>query len=267
MTSRVAPPSLASFPVTEDAFLGDRLRIFQPATGYRAGVDAVLLAASVVVSDAMAPAILDCGAGVGTVGLCVAARCPNAQITLVERDPALLDLAARNIARNAFAGRVKAIAGDITAAASSAAAPPLAPETFDHILANPPFHDEDGGTHAHDPLKRASHAMPQSALDTWARFAARMARPGARVTLIHKTGALPAIVAALEDRFGALTITPIHPYADKPAIRVLISGVKASRAPLTLQPPIVLHEPGGAFTPYVGQILRQGAPLTPQPKE
>jgi tRNA1(Val) A37 N6-methylase TrmN6 len=253
--------------VTEDAFLGDRLRILQPATGYRAGVDAVLLAASVEVSDAMVPAVLDCGAGVGTVGLCVAARCPSAQITLVEREPALLDLAARNIALNAFTGRVTAIAGDITAAASSAAAPALAPETFDHILANPPFHDEDGGTRAHDPLKRASHAMPQSTLDTWARFAARMAKPGGRFTMIHKSGALPALVAALEHRFGSLTITPIHPYIEKPAIRVLISGIKASRAPLTLQPPIVLHQSSGAFTPYVGQILRQGAPLTPQPKE
>lgn len=269
MTTPALPrdPALAPAPVTDDAFLGDRLRILQPATGYRAGIDAVLLAAAITAAPGKSTAILDCGSGVGTVGLCVAARCADARVTLIEREPALLDLANQNISRNALEIRVYAVPGDITAPAMSPAAPRLAPESFDHILANPPFHDEDGGTHASDPLKQASHAMPASALDAWARFSARMAKPGARITWIHKADALPAILAALQNRFGGLTITPIHPYIDKPAIRVLISGVKSSRAPITLRPPVVLHGADGAFTPYVSQILRQGAPLTPQPKD
>ncbi len=265
MTAPAPPPAPAA--VTDDAFLGERLRLLQPATGYRAGIDAVLLAASVTAATGQSPAILDCGAGVGTVGLCVAARCTDARVTLIEREPALLDLAFRNISRNALDSRVSAMPGDITAPAMSPAAPHLPPESFDHILANPPFHDEAGGTHANDPLKQASHAMPLGALDAWARFAARMAKPDARVTMIHKPDALPNLLAALQDRFGALTITPIHSYIGRAAIRVLVTGVKASRAPLTLLPPIVLHEPGGAFTPYVGRILRQGASLTPQLKE
>ncbi len=267
MTIPARPPLLAPPPVTEDAFLGDRLRIIQPATGYRAGVDAVLLAAAVAVPRGNTSAILDCGAGVGTVGLCVAARCFEARVTLIERETALLDLAARNIALNALNERVTALPGDITVPATSAAAPNVSPDTFDHVLANPPFHDEEGSTHARDPLKHASHTMPQNALDAWARFAVRMARPGARVTLIHKADALPALLAALRGRFGALTIIPIHPYMDKAAIRVLVSGIKGSRAPLTLHPPIILHDPDGAFTPYVSQILRQGAPLIPQTKD
>lgn len=271
MTATAPPPApdgtVAPAPVTDDAFLGDRLRILQPAAGYRAGIDAVLLAASVPAAPGQPLEILDCGAGVGTVGLCVAARCADARVTLIEREPALLDLANQNISRNALDGRVCAVPGNLTAPAMSPAAPRLTPESFDHILANPPFHDDAGGTHARDPLKQVSHAMPLGALDTWARFAARMAKPGGRVTMIHKSGALPSLLAALQDRFGALTITPIHPYIDKAAIRVLVSGVKSSRAPVTLLPPIVLHELHGAFTPYVGRILRDGAPLTPQLKE
>jgi len=55
--------------------------------------------------------------------------------------------------------------------------------------------------------------------------------------------------------------------AGKPAIRVIVTGTKGSRAPLTLRAPIILHEAGGAFTPYVGRILREGAPLVSQPEE
>ncbi len=248
-------------PVTDDAFLGDRLYILQPTSGYRAGIDAVLLAASVPDGPGE-PTILDCGSGVGTVGLCVAVRCPEARVTLVEREPALIDLARRNIDRNGLQSRVSIISGDVTSPAQQPEAPPLPPECFDHVLANPPYHDDTGGTQARDPLKRASHAMPAHALDAWVRFATRVCRPGGRVTLIHKADALPALLAALQDRFGAIAVTPIHPYADKPAGRVLVSGIKGSRAPLELRPPVVLHEQGGGFTPYVGRILRQGAPLT-----
>jgi tRNA1(Val) A37 N6-methylase TrmN6 len=247
--------------VTDDAFLGDRLYILQPSSGYRAGIDAVLLAASIKGSPAELT-ILDCGSGVGTVGLCVAVRCPDARVTLVEREPVLIDLARRNIDRNGLQARVAVIPGDVTAPAQKPEAPLLPAQSFDHVLANPPYHDDLGGTPARNPLKRASHAMPADALGSWVRFAARMNRPGGRVTVIHKADALPALLTALENRYGAIAVTPIHPYADKPAGRVLVSGIKGSRAPLELRPPVVLHEVGGGFTPYVGRILRQGAPLT-----
>lgn len=263
MTAAVQPPP-SRVATTEDAFLGDRLRILQPATGYRAGVDAVFLAASV--ADP-AGAVLDCGAGVGTVGLCVAARCPGSRVTLVERQPALVDLARQNIILNKMEDRVSAVGGDLLLPASNPGAPALAAESFDVVLANPPFHDDAAGTRARDDLKHGSHAMDRSHLAGWLRYAARMTKPAGRVILIHKADALPLVFDAMKDRFGALTLTPIHPFAGKPAIRVIVSGTKGSRAPLTLRPPVVLHEAGGAFTPYVGRILREGAPLASQPED
>ena len=261
MTVPSQPFADTPFPVTCNTFLGDRLQILQPATGYRAGVDAVLLASAVLVRPDSASKILDCGAGVGTVGLCIAARCPTASVTLVEREEDLVELARRNVSANHLHDRVCVVPGDITVAASNVAAPRLAAESFDCVVANPPFHDDAGGTHATDPLKRVSRAMRTNALQDWVRFAARLAKPSACFTVIHKSEALPGLIEAMRDRFGALAITPVHAFAGKPAIRVLVSGVKGSRAPLSLLPSIVLHEPGGAFTPYVSRILRQGAPL------
>jgi tRNA1(Val) A37 N6-methylase TrmN6 len=103
--------------------------------------------------------------------------------------------------------------------------------------------------------------MHSSALEDWVRFAARMCRPRGNFTLIHKAEALSSVLTALHGRFGGLTVTPIHPYTSKSAIRILVTAVKGSNAPLVLNPPLVLHDADGAFTPYVGQILRQGAPL------
>ena len=50
--------------IVEDAFLGERLRIRQPATGYRAGSDPVFLAASVPALPGQS--VLELGTGAGT---------------------------------------------------------------------------------------------------------------------------------------------------------------------------------------------------------
>ncbi len=245
--------------VTDDAFLGGRLRILQPRKGYRAGVDAVLLAAAV--RDA-AGGVLDVGCGVGTVGLCVAARLAGASVVLLEREPELVALAQANIARNGLADHVRVAALDVTAASEEAlGAAGLVPGGFDHVLANPPFHDEAAGTLAATGLKARAHAMSGEGLERWGRFMARMAGPSGIATMIHKAEALPEVLAAFEGRFGDLAVTPIQPREDAAAIRVLVQGRKASRAPLRLLPAFVLHDASGAFTAAATAILRHGVGL------
>ena len=60
---------------------------------------------------------------------------------------------------------------------------------------------------------------------------------------------------------GSLEIRFVHPHADRPAIRVLLSGVKGSRAPLTILPPLVLNGPDGRFTPQAEALHRGEATL------
>lgn len=242
--------------VTDDAFLGEALMVLQPRAGYRAGVDAVLLAATV---PASAASILDAGSGVGVVGLCVARRLSGTRVTLLEREPELGDLARRNIERNGLGDRMTVVMGDLTAPA--AALRDLPAESFDAVVANPPFHIAGNGTPAGTLLKDASHAMPAGQLDQWVRFAARMARPGGTLTMIHKADATAEILAAFARRFGGVTLCPVHARTGEPAIRVLVRGIKGSRAPLTIAPPLLLHEEGHAFRPEVAAILRHGAAL------
>lgn len=264
MTSPLpGPSSPPEEHATADAFLGGKLSILQPRHGYRAGVDAVLLAAAVPLGRDTPADVLDCGSGVGTVGLCLAARCRGARVTLVEREAELLHLARANIARNGLESRTEAVAGDLTLAAQNPGSPRIESERFDVVLANPPFHNSACGTRAKDRLKSVSHAMESDALDLWIRFAVRVMRPSGRLVLIHKAAALPLLLPALEGRFGGLRIRPVHPQADAPAMRVLVDGIKGSRAETVLLPGLVLHEPGGAFTPYVSRILREGASLDP----
>ena len=81
------------------------------------------------------------------------------------------------------------------------------------------------------------------------RTCAGLLRPGGRLGMIHRADALPGCLRVMERRFGAVAVRPVLARAGDPAIRVLISATKASRAPFSLLPPLVLHGPDGEFTP------------------
>jgi tRNA1(Val) A37 N6-methylase TrmN6 len=253
-------PSLTE-QATEDLFLGDALVVRQPRSGYRAGTDAVLLAATLAPEFAREGPVLDVGSGVGVVGLCVAARCPMARVVLLEREPALAALARHNVERNSLAMRVSVVEADIARASGALDDAGIASETFPFVLANPPYHEEGRSTAAENQLRAASHQMSPDALEIWARFMNRMAAPGGRAAMIHKTEALPRILAAFEGRFGGVSVLPIHARAEEPAIRVIVTGIKGSRAPISIKPGLVLHGPDQAFLPEIEAVFRYGAAL------
>lgn len=245
--------------VTEDYFLGDRVKIRQPLKGYRAGIDAVLLAACVRAGEGP---VLDIGAGVGTVGLCAAVRCPDISVVLVERQAELADIARGNVALNHLEARVTVVEADISEPLDTSAAGGLPANGFAHVLANPPFHDDGAGSASVNIFKALSHSMAAEALDAWARFMARSAAAGGRATLIHKAEALPRILSAFENRFGAISILPVYPREGAPAVRVIVDGIKGSRAPLQIKPGLVLHGDGNAFRSELDAILRGGGALS-----
>ncbi len=239
---------------TIDAFLGGVVEIEQPAKGYRAGLDAVLLAASAT-NDHEALRVLDVGAGVGTAGLCLAARLERAHVTLVERDPVASRLAAANVARNGLTSRARVVTADVLAPAARTATDHLPEAGFDLAISNPPYLTEGRHRPSANDLKAASHAMPPDGLDRWLRFMARMTRPGGTALLIHRADCLEALLTALSGRFGDILVLPLHPRDGQPASRVIIRAVKASRAPLAIAPGRTLHLPDGSFTPDIKAVL------------
>jgi tRNA1(Val) A37 N6-methylase TrmN6 len=249
-------PADSELAVTEDAFLGGRLCLAQPARGYRAGIDAVMLAAAI---PAQAGArVLDAGCGVGVATLCLAARIEDAQVTGIEVEPALCELAHANAQRNGMGERVSIVEADVTAGRAAAG---LAAESFDHVMANPPFYDRGRARLSDDPLKARAHAHDADDLDLWVRFAVAVLAPRGTLTMIHRADALGAILKALERRFGGCRVLPLFARAGEAASRVVVRGEKGSRAPLSLLSGLVLHGQGNGFTAPAEAVLRHGAAL------
>lgn len=241
-------------PTTEDRLLGGRVVVRQAADGYRAGLDAALLAAA---CDARPGArVLEAGCGVGGALLAAAVRRPGAAFIGLERDPAAAALAGANIAANGLQDRVEVLAFDIAQPFKTLNMPP-----FDAAMANPPFFDDPAALRAPAAAKHGAW-IADGGLAAWTGFLLKAVREGGSLTLIHRADRLADILSLVAPKAGSFQIRPIHAFADAPAKRVLVRAIKTGKAPLAMLPPLVLHPRDGAkHTAEAEAILRGEADL------
>lgn len=244
-------PELAT---TDDTLLDGRIHLRQPARGYRAAIDPLLLAGAVPARGAAR--ILDLGCGAGAGALALAARLPLARVSGVELDPGMAGLFAENIRINGLAGRLVSIAGDVLALA-----PDLRDGRFDHAMMNPPYLEARGGTPPPDPCKRRACVEGRARLADWIEAGLAGIRRKGTLTLIHRAERLDDIIACLHGRAGGVIVYPLWPRKGAPANRVIVSARKGVRSPARLSPGLVLHRADGAFTPEAEAILRGGGAL------
>ena len=239
---------MSSEPVrhTVDAFHRGNFWLVQPkGSGHRAGVDAMILAASLP-SD-FSGAVADFGAGAGAAGLAVVSRCAAATVTLVEQSPEMAGFAALtlNFEGNAhLRDRAALLVADVALTGRAREAAGLAAASFDAVIMNPPFNPaRDRMTP--DGLKQQAHVMGDGLFEAWLRSASAVVRPRGLVSIIARPISIGPILDALKGRFGGAEILPVHARGDQPAIRIVVRARRASRAPLALCPPLILHDTAG----------------------
>jgi tRNA1(Val) A37 N6-methylase TrmN6 len=232
--------------LTEDAILNGRIRVRQPARGYRVNVDTVLLAAAVRAAPGMR--LMEAGCGVGAALLAVASRAPETHLLGVERDAVAVLLARENVIANGFSERIDIVEGDALDRSADWG-------VFDGVFLNPPF-DNEGEGRTPGPARRASH-ITETSIHVWIMGLADRLTGGAALTLIHRASKLAEILAALDGRLGGVEVIPIHPRESQPAKRVLVRARKGARGSLKLLSGMDLHDASGAkYSPCVEAILR-----------
>jgi len=243
--------------LTLDGFLGGALKVWQPRRGYRAAMDPVLLAASVPAMPGQS--VLELGCGVGVASLCLGHRVPSLRQVGVELQHPYADLARRNAAENGIALQV--IEADL-----ARLPPELRAQSFDHVIANPPYFPFAGGTAAVDPGRETAQ-REATPLAIWIDTGLKRLSPVGLLSVIQSADRLADILAAIGSR-GAITILPIAGRVGRDAGRVIVQARKGSRAPLRLCAPLVLHEgekhsgDRDSHSNLAAAILRHGAALS-----
>ena len=229
-----------------ETFLDGRVKIAQPETGFRSGLDAVMLAAAVTAQRGQT--VLELGAGAGTASLCLLARVPGLALTGIEIDKNLTTLANDNAAANGMSAQF--VCADIFALPSELK------RDFDQVFCNPPFHG-DGQVSPNE--MRATALMDQGRLDDWLRLGLQRTASCGYFTAILRADRLNQALAALPEK--GVAVFPLWPKAGEAAKRVIVQARKGSKAPFALLPGLVLHQVNGAWTPEADDVLRRGNPL------
>lgn len=246
--------------LTDDAFLGGKLKILQPEKGYRAGIDAVMLAASIPAREG--DTIFEAGIGTGVAALCLAARVDDVKVVGIEDATLHVLIAEENAKRNELSGRVKILKGNLLDSMRHDQVDWPAPGSFDHAFANPPYFEDHTVQPPKDSLRAQAHLLKPGQLEAWVKVMTGLVKPRGSVTLIHPASSLHAVLAAMEPRLGALSVLPLRAQADADASRIIVRGIKGSKGPIRLLPGIVLHQPEQqGYAPNVERILRHGEAL------
>lgn len=241
-----------------DDFLGGQVRLWQPRDGYRAGVDPVLLAASVPAKPGQS--VLELGCGAGPALCCLGARVAGLTLAGIELQPGYADLARRNLRENAREAVIWE--GDLSD-------PPveMRQRSFDHVMANPPYFDAARRRRADDSGREIALAGP-TPMENWVQTATRRLAPRGTATFIQRTERLPEMLAAMHRHLGSLELLPLLPREGRAPRLVLLRGRKEGRADFRFYPGLILHRGKShegdweQYTEKLTEILRHGRELS-----
>jgi tRNA1Val (adenine37-N6)-methyltransferase len=233
---------------TQDALFGGSVVLFQPprGSGYRANVDALLLAAFATARK-VAPVAFDLGAGVGAVGLALLRLGATRRVVFVEIDGSPAAMARRNLEANGWTDRGEVVRGDVQHVARSRRGEAAL------VVCNPPYLMPGRGR-----VPMAQARARRGEVGTFVEAARQVAGRRARVCFVYPAHELALLLATLAAQgLNAKRLRFVHGTPDAPARVALVEAQAARPGGLRVLSPLVERGPGG-YTPEMQALLARG---------
>ena len=197
--------------------------------------------------------VVDLAAGNGAVGLFLA-RDTDQQVTMVELQPRLADMAKRSVALNQLQNVIFLSRIDLADATQM-----VAKDSVDIVTCNPPYFkvSSQSITNPNDHLALARHELTTDFATVARRFSADLLKYQGKAFYVHR----PERLAELLTTLTVVGLAPkrlqfIHLREDREANMVLIEAIKAGRPNgIRIMPPLIVHEADGTYSSSVRRLL------------
>ncbi|MEH7354730.1 tRNA1(Val) (adenine(37)-N6)-methyltransferase [Neobacillus drentensis] len=233
-----------------DYLLAENLRIIQSPSVFAFSLDAVLLARFVYVPIQKGN-LIDLCSGNGVIPLFLSAR-TKGNITGVEIQERLYDMAIRSIEYNGLQERLKMIYGDIKDMPQK-----LGFGKFDVVTCNPPYFTtpskEEINPNEH--LAIARHEI-LCTLEDAVKASSQLVRQGGKVAFVHRPGRLNDLITLMRQyRLEPKRIQLVYPKLGKEANILLVEAIKDGSPDLKILPPLIVYNEVDEYTPEIREIL------------
>ena len=223
------------------------VKIIQPKKGARFTLDSLLLADFCRIKPR--DRILELGAGTGVISLLLAKKFPNARFVADELEPQAYGLLCRNIEMNGLPDSIAPLDRNVNDLGHS-----VAPDTFDILIANPPYTKSGTGRKSPSPERQTARQDQAAPLHAWLACRDLLKNRG-KYFLVFPAGRAAELISLLrEKRLEPKRLRFVHPHHHKPASLVLIEAVKAAGTGIEVLPPLVVHGMGGEYSDEINKI-------------
>jgi tRNA1Val (adenine37-N6)-methyltransferase len=235
---------------TLDTLFEGRLKILQKKQGYRFSIDALLLAH--FADPAPGDRIVDLGTGCGIVPLILFFRKKAKTVAGVEIQPSLTDLARRNAALNRCSSKFQILGDDLRNLEKR-----FGRESFDRVLANPPYRKVGSGRiNPHSEKAIARHEV-QATLEDVLRSAHSLLKDKGRLDMIYPASRAADLMRGLnKHHLEPKRLQFVHSHEKDEARLVLVEALKEGHAQVIILPPFFLYDAGGNYTPAARELFQ-----------
>lgn len=223
-------------------------RLIQKKSGFRFGMDAVLLSDYARVGKGSV--VMDLCSGTGIVPVLLYAKYEPGQILGLEYLESCVEMAGRSVALNGLGDHIRMEQGDVRRVRED-----YKQASFDYVTCNPPYMPVSHGLANPDPEKAMARHEILCSLSDVVAAASWLLKPTGHFVMVHRPFRLAEIIACLKDyKLEPKRMRLVYPSLYKEPNMVLIDAVKGGRQRITVDPPLIVYGQDGSYTKEIYDI-------------
>lgn len=228
------------------------LKIIQNKEWFCFGIDSVILA-NFAKGSKRGSKILDLGTGTGIISILLSSKVEDSNITAVEIQKEVAEMAYRSIELNDLQDKIEIINEDIKNISTK-----IGQGKFDVVITNPPYKKKETGIVNDNSVKEISRHEITANLEDFIRVAKEQLKDYGTFYMINRPERIADITQYLRKyKLEPKEIRFIYPKVNKPSNAVLIKAVKYGGEFLKVDEPLIIYNEDGTYTEEIFKIYEK----------
>ena len=230
----------------------NNLKIIQKNDGFCFGIDSVLLSdfARKIKKNSK---VLDLGTGTGILGILLCAKTNLKQITGIEIQKDIADMATRSIQLNNLQGKFDILNCNIKDIDKL-----LKIDSYDAIVTNPPYKKPNSGKINENKTKLISRHEIEANLDDFIRISFKMLKDKGTLYMVHRAERIVDILSTMRKyKMEPKRIRFVYSNKNSESKLVLLEATKNAKPFVKIERPLYVYNENGDYTQELLQIYNK----------